>query len=374
MILPHGSGGGGALPERGQLHVALQPIASSRWIRQLLREYLGELAEPFPGVLVAPATTRQLAAFCNACRAQIAPADCGATRCLFAPADRDPTPAEWMQSRSLAHLMARVEGQWLARLLDEDRLLVHFQPIVRVDAPQQPFAYECLLRGDDEGQTVFPDRLFAAARGTGLLHRLDEAARLKAIQTAARQGVESLVFINFSPRSIEHPQQCLESTVWTAAASGLPPDRFVFEVVESDEIVEFDKLVEMLDYLRAAGCRVALDDLGAGNSSLKLLARLRPDFVKLDMELIRNVDRDAFKSCVASKVLELARELGVATVVEGVETAGEFEWAAAHGACFAQGYLIARPAPVPPRGPFLQRGAAREEGLLELAEAECCAD
>ncbi|MCH7786612.1 MAG: EAL domain-containing protein, partial [Chloroflexi bacterium] len=77
-----------------------------------------------------------------------------------------------------------------------------------------------------------------------------------------------------------------------------------------------------------------------------------PDFIKLDMGLIRNVDRDPYKSRVASKLIELARDLGVQTVVEGVESVGEWKWALQHGADYAQGYLFACPQFDPPPSNF----------------------
>jgi EAL domain-containing protein (putative c-di-GMP-specific phosphodiesterase class I) len=130
--------------------------------------------------------------------------------------------------------------------------------------------------------------------------------------------------------------------------SGIEPGRFVFEVVESDQILDLGKLLMILDWFRDAGCRVALDDVGAGYNSLNLLTLVKPDFVKLDMELVRGVHRDPYKSCVARKLLELARELGVLTVAEGVETHEEWQWTRDHGADLAQGYLFAKPAPSPP--------------------------
>ncbi len=148
------------------------------------------------------------------------------------------------------------------------------------------------------------------------------------------------------PQSI--PDQARERTIEAALNSGIEPSRFVFEVIESDEITDLTKLLDILESCREAGCRVALDDVGTGYNSLQLMSQVRPDFIKLDMELIRDIDRDAYKSCVAGKLLELARELGVYTVVEGVETNGEWQWSVDHGADFSQGYLFARPAADPP--------------------------
>ncbi len=93
---------------------------------------------------------------------------------------------------------------------------------------------------------------------------------------------------------------------------------------------------------------MALDDLGAGYSSLNLLASLRPDFVKLDVGLVRDVDRDPYRTAIAAKLLDLAKDLGVIVVAEGVETEEQWRWLVAHGADLAQGFFFARPASPPP--------------------------
>src|SRR5262249_43989437 len=109
------------------------------------------------------------------------------------------------------------------------------------------------------------------------------------------------------------------------------------------------------------GFLVALDDLGAGYSSLTLLTRLRPDFVKLDVELVREVDIDAYKANIAAKLLELAHSIGIQTIAEGVETLGEWQWLREHECDYVQGFFFGRPdsppspvlpppiAPMPPR-------------------------
>ena len=130
--------------------------------------------------------------------------------------------------------------------------------------------------------------------------------------------------MNIYPNSIQHPQQFLETTIDATQATGLSPDRFVFEFVEREEIADASAFLKILDAFRREGFRVALDDVGAGYSSLNVLVRVKPDFMKLDMGLIRNVDSDAYKARVAAKLLELARDLSVKTVVEGIETVGEW--------------------------------------------------
>jgi EAL domain-containing protein (putative c-di-GMP-specific phosphodiesterase class I) len=105
----------------------------------------------------------------------------------------------------------------------------------------------------------------------------------------------------------------------------------------------------LTDYCRNSDFRVALDDVGSGYSSLNLIHRLRPDFMKLDLDLIRGVDHDSYKATIVQKIIELAHSLDISTIAEGVETAEEMNWIQAHGATFAQGWFIAKPANPPVR-------------------------
>lgn len=128
---------------------------------------------------------------------------------------------------------------------------------------------------------------------------------------------------------------------------GLPRENVVFEITESENVGAPEHLSNIVRYYREQGFRIALDDLGSGYSSLNLAHRLRPDFVKLDMELTWDVATDPYKAVIARKLLELAGGLGIRTIVEGVETAGELSWVQSEGANFVQGYHIARPSPEP---------------------------
>lgn len=118
-------------------------------------------------------------------------------------------------------------------------------------------------------------------------------------------------------------------------------------MVESDNPQDLAHLRAVLQYYRDAGFLVALDDLGSGYSGLNLLHQLRPDFIKLDMELIRDVHHDLYKASITAKLLEIAQNLNIQTVAEGIECIEELTWLRNHGATFAQGYLIAKPAAVP---------------------------
>lgn len=175
---------------------------------------------------------------------------------------------------------------------------------------------------------------------------LDRAARLRAIRGAVEAGLTGRIFINFNPTSVYDPAFCLRTTVAAIDRAGIEPGRVVFEIVESDE--SHPDLPRITRYYRDAGFGVALDDLGAGFGSLNLLTELKPDFVKLDMQLTRGVDLDPYKGAILLKPIEMAHKLGIETVAEGIETEAEYTWVRDHGVDYVQGYLIARPAYPPP--------------------------
>lgn len=272
------------------------------------------------------------------------------SRVLLMEKEAQPALSDLLKTQDLGTFTAGVQGEWLLDILREKRLAVHFQPIVSVSDASEVFAYECLLRGlAENGDLVSPGRMFDTARAAGLLFNLDRAARLRAVEVSSEQKLATRVFINFNPTSIYDPVYCLRSTMNIIDESpDVLPANIVFEVTESEEVKDSRHLLNILNFYRESGFRVALDDLGAGYGSLNLMEKLRPDFVKLDLDLVRDVDTDPYKARIAAKLLELARDLDVRVVAEGVETEGQWRWLQNHGADYAQGFFFARPAFPPP--------------------------
>jgi EAL domain-containing protein (putative c-di-GMP-specific phosphodiesterase class I) len=341
------------LPEGGILCIALPIAHTVTVVRKFLdqNDLLG--SEPVAGILTIPLTTGVLPRLAKGLRTIMTLAELRDTRALILGQGISPSLADLATMQPLATLFARTEGEWFTALLRDNRLTSHFQPIVHAGEPGRVFAHECLLRGvNSEGNLISPARLYEAARDANLMFALDRAARLTAISQAVLHGLDersSRLFINFNPTSIYNPVFCLRSTIAAIEKTKLSPDRIVFEIVESDEVDDIDHLVRIAEFYRDAGFRVALDDLGSGFGSLNLLSRIKPDFIKLDMQLIRQVDEDPYKAGIVSKILEMAQTLGVATVAEGIETTAEYRWLLDHGADYMQGYLFARPESPPPR-------------------------
>ena len=163
-----------------------------------------------------------------------------------------------------------------------------YQPIVSL-ADRSVVAHEALLRGVVDGREVGGGDLFFVAESAGWLHRLDRIGRESAITGAAPWLGDDDLFVNVHPTSIYRPQVCLAGTERVVHDTGIAPTQLVFEVVESHAIADRGHLVSVLEHYRSLGWRVALDDVGAGWSSLSLLAAVRPDVVKLDKALVQEL-------------------------------------------------------------------------------------
>ncbi len=266
------------------------------------------------------------------------------TRVLYKPAGGALSISDFPAVKSYSQFALVSQSTWLRDLLDAHRYTSVLQPIVHSDDPTRIFAREALLRGvERDGSVVHAPYMFEVARGCGLLSDLDLAARDSAIEAMTSARHPEALFVNLTPSAIDDPLAALAHTVQCIDRLNLAHDRVVFEIVESEHAPDVVHLRGLLATYRDAGFRVALDDIGAGYSSLNRLHQLRPDVIKLDMDLVRGVDRDPYKALIAGKTIEIATELGIATIAEGVETQGELEWARTSGAAFLQGFATGKP-------------------------------
>ncbi|MBN3884520.1 MAG: EAL domain-containing protein [Nostoc sp.] len=278
----------------------------------------------------------------------LAPRELKETQALFIRGTIQPQLHDFSDIASLQRFIKLNQSDWLVEMLATERFTSYFQPIVSINDTSQIFGYESLLRGlDEEGNLLLPAPIVELATEAGLLPQLDQVARLSTITQFSRYEVSGHIFINFAPTSLYDPAFCLRSTVEAIDTAGISHDRVVFEVVESDNPQDLNHLKAVLQYYRDAGFLVALDDLGSGYSSLNLLHQLRPDFIKLDMELIRDVHQNLYKASITEKLLEITQKLNIQTVAEGIECIEELNWLRERGANLAQGYLIAQPSAVP---------------------------
>lgn len=226
----------------------------------------------------------------------------------------------------------------MLELLEGDRSRIVVQPIVDVEAGS-PVGYEALTRftGSD-GQPQRPDLVFGEAGRLGLGARFELAAVEAAIALLPQLPESTYLSVNLSAATL-----CDDRCMGVLAAA--PPKRLVIELTEHDAIEDYDKIVGVLRDLRESGVRVAVDDVGAGFSSLQHILKLNPDVIKLDVSLTRSIDTQPARRALAAGFVSFARELGASLVAEGVETQQERDALLGLGVHVMQGYLLGRPGP-----------------------------
>ncbi|WP_036177581.1 EAL domain-containing protein [Massilia sp. 9096] len=214
-----------------------------------------------------------------------------------------------------------------------------FQPIVSFKR-QVVFAHEALVRGLQGepansvlGQVTWDNR-----------HRFDQECRARAIEQATAISMPESLSINFIPNAVANPRTCIQRTLRSAADCGFELSRLIFEVTESEKVAEPESLVRIFREYRKLGIKTAIDDFGAGYAGLNLLARFQPDIVKIDIDLIRDIDADNTKQIIVENIVRLCEKLGIVALAEGVETFDERDVLADMGIDLMQGYLFARPA------------------------------
>jgi EAL domain-containing protein (putative c-di-GMP-specific phosphodiesterase class I) len=237
--------------------------------------------------------------------------------------------------------------------LDAHALRPVFQPVLDIQGGGA-IGYESLIRGPTGSPLERPDLLFAAARREGLLAQLDAQCRRAAFEEAARHdlGHGTTLFVNVEPETLDS-----SSAEQLARAASLLPEgvQTVAEITERSLAAEPAALVRSVGELRRAGIGIALDDVGADDRSLALMPLLRPDVIKLDLQLVR--DRPSVRMAnILNAVSAQAERTGAAVVAEGIETEAQLEMARAAGATLAQGFLLGRPGPLPDRPPVPEPG------------------
>ncbi len=244
--------------------------------------------------------------------------------------------AKALRTRALASQEASVQLAKLALTRAIASLWMAYQPIVHADT-RAIFAHEALMR-PQEPALPDPPAVLAAAELTNRLPLL--SARIRELVAVVASAQEApLLFVNL------HPHDLLDDALFSPDSPLSPyASRIVFELTERAPLDEIVDAVERIARLRTMGFRIAIDDLGAGFAGLATLALLQPDFVKIDMSLVRNLDRDERRRTIVRSLVTLCRDLAIEVIAEGVETVGESEALAGCGCKLLQGYLFGRPA------------------------------
>jgi predicted signal transduction protein with EAL and GGDEF domain len=226
----------------------------------------------------------------------------------------------------------------------EDELYLEFQPICDV-RERRMVGFEALGRWrSPKLGLVRPDEFIRIAERTDLIRNVTEVLLRKALAEAANWPAELYLSFNLSAldiSSVPRSRRLLD----IVGESPTPPERVHFEITETAVTRDFRQARASLALIKEAGCHVSLDDFGTGYSSLSYVHRLPFDTIKIDRSFVAEVDTDVASAQIIKSVIDLCRNLGLACVVEGVETEAQCEILTFLGARVMQGYLFGRPTP-----------------------------
>ncbi len=331
------------LPEIGSIYISPAIMATGEKLQKAF-EKSGYPLESDQGILHSTLPSATLIEILRDYKQQFSEAELESARALVLPEGKKPEMRDLIHMENLLSIFTLADATWLTEILRNKKITSHYHAIRSAAEPERIYGRESLLRGiADDGSIVPAGQLFDVARKADLLFFLDREARLSAVRNAADRGWNEKLFINFNPTSIYSPENCLSSTFAAIAVTDLKPEDIVFEIVESDKNADLNRMLSIIKVYREHGFLIALDDLGAGYSSLNLLHKLKPDIVKLDMELIQNVSGDRFKQSITRSILDLSNELDICSVAEGVETELDYEWVKSNGATYVQGFYFDKP-------------------------------
>lgn len=269
----------------------------------------------------------------------------GYSRVLLDPMIRGERAIQRAITRAMLHCFGARGERRVERLRALDGIITHgavrvvFQPVGRLDN-KLVLGHEALSRHDEESLFDSVDDLFGFAESTDRQLDLERVCRIRAILSASKRSAPGFLFLNSSSLGVGDPEWLSPQFTARLAENGLVPNQVVVEVPErmvTESGLAFRRAIKAL---KAAGYRLAIDDMGAGYATFQTLAELEPDFLKLDVGLVRGAQGSRIKRDLAVMLGGLANKLGARVIAEGVETEPEAQMLRDLGVGLGQGKLF----------------------------------
>jgi diguanylate cyclase (GGDEF)-like protein/PAS domain S-box-containing protein len=252
-------------------------------------------------------------------------------------------------AQSLRRTHSRV--QWANRLrevLDDDRLVLYYQPVVRL-ADLRTVHCEVLVRiRDENGNMVLPSQFIEYAESLGMVQEIDMRVverLIEYLKSTDQTGNKLRYFVNLSRVSISD-QHWVRKFHNMLAASDITHNQLVFEITETAAMSDVDLTLQFIKELKQMGCRFALDDFGAGFSSFYYLKRFDVDYLKIDGGFIRDLATDEGNRIFVKALCDVAQGLNKQVIAEWVEDREVMKILTEMGTVYGQGYLFFRPMPL----------------------------
>jgi len=229
-------------------------------------------------------------------------------------------------------------------ILEGRRISSVYQPIVSLDGGAV-FGYEALTRGPESSPLHSPLKLFQFAERADMLYALDKMTRERAILGCDGLERHQRIFLNIPAHIFHDPDFSPGQTMALLSQRGLTPRNVVFEITERSSIEDFTTVKRVIDHYRSQGYRIAIDDAGAGYSSLQAIAEIQPDYIKVDRSLVQGIHQDKVKEYIMETFISFAKRMNIKVIAEGIEHAEELDKLIRLGVHYAQGYYLGRPQP-----------------------------
>ena len=230
----------------------------------------------------------------------------------------------------------------LQELLIKEEISTVFQPIVNLQT-FEVMGYEALTRGPKGTEYENPYFLFEIAREVGLVFELDRICRKKALLQATQLDTNTKLFINCLPSTIHDPEFKGNYLKEFLADVQRIPTNIVMEISEREAINDYGVFREAMEYYSDLGFSIAIDDTGAGYSSLEAIVELKPHFLKLDISMVRGIGDNLLKQAMTKAMVSFAGNMNTQIIAEGIETKEELETLKNMGIPLGQGFLLGRP-------------------------------
>jgi len=228
------------------------------------------------------------------------------------------------------------------QIIREEKVTTMYQPIVSL-SNGEIIGYEALSRGPVNTDMYSPLSLIAAAEKEELTWELEMLFRRKAIETAESLPKDKRLFVNVDPKIFSSGNYQKGFTKKYLSKYNINIKNIVFEITERTSIDDYNVFKKITQHYRNQGYTLAIDDVGSGYSGLKSISELKPNYIKIDMDIIRNIDTDNVKQAIIGALVMISRDINTNIIAEGIETYEELQTLIRLSVQNGQGYLLCKP-------------------------------
>ena len=226
-------------------------------------------------------------------------------------------------------------------VLKDKAIRTVFQPIVDLHSGEV-LAYEALSRTTNDCSLSI-DKLFSLADHLGQVWNLEKLCRGKALKASKHKPDKVKIFLNVDANVILDPEFVKGFTKESLKFYGLETRDVVFELTERSSVEDTQVFQQVVGHYKAQGYQIAIDDAGSGYSNLNRIGFVEPQYIKIDMELIRNIDINRGKRSMVEVMSKFCEEMGYKLIAEGIETENEMKTLIEIGIPYGQGYYLQKP-------------------------------